>query len=190
MYRGTMLGSRPGLSLLAAVAVVWAMGASGAPAAAIHTETASSGAWHASFTYVARPGSATEPYSGLRLVVTHRGSLVFDAPVVSRLGGTPVGPGGLEGHSSVAFADLNGADPEAVLTLFTGGAHCCFIDQVYDFDHATPRKVLGSTPAPRRALGGRRHAAGSGRRHRPRLTGRRTSAALSSTVTSNGSHTR
>jgi hypothetical protein len=42
---------------------------------------------------------------------------------------------------SVAFSDLSGADPEAVITLSTGGEHCCFIDQVYDFDLASPRKT-------------------------------------------------
>src|SRR5262249_31266167 len=46
-----------------------------------------------------------------------------------------------DGHSSIAFSNLNGADPEVVLTFSTGGAHCCFIDQVYDVDFATPRKT-------------------------------------------------
>jgi hypothetical protein len=135
-----MFGSRPSLSLLAAIA--WTtIGASGAPAATIHAETASSGSWSARFTYVAKSGSLTDPYVDLRLVVRHHGSLVLDAPVESSSGGTSLRPGGLGRRSSIAFDRLNGADPEAVLTLYTGGAHCCFVDQVYDFDFATPRKT-------------------------------------------------
>jgi hypothetical protein len=134
-----MFGSRLGLVLLASIA--WTIGPTSASAATIHTETAASGTWSARFTY-ATSGSPVDRYADLRLTVTHRGSPVLDAPVVSRLpGGSPVGPGGLDGHSSVAFGDLNGAEPEAVLTLYTGGAHCCFIDQVYDFDFSTPRRT-------------------------------------------------
>ncbi|HZE06005.1 MAG TPA: hypothetical protein VE127_12315 [Solirubrobacteraceae bacterium] len=38
-------------------------------------------------------------------------------------------------RSPILVADLEGArEPNVVLGLFTGGAHCCFIDQVFSYD--------------------------------------------------------
>jgi hypothetical protein len=90
-------------------------------------------AWQAKVTYAKSPGSVPT-YSGLRLSVTHLGKLVFDMPVKSSL--FPAGSavvGGLK-PSSVSFRDLNGdGTPELILVLWTGGAHCCYLDQIFDF---------------------------------------------------------
>ena len=42
------------------------------------------------------------------------------------------------GKSSLHVLDLDGnGEPEVVLGLFTGGANCCFIDQVFSYDAGT-----------------------------------------------------
>ena len=81
-------------------------------------------------------------YSGLRLSVVHLGKVVFNMPVKSALfpSGSPNG-GGLK-PSSVSFHDLNGdGTPELVLVLWTGGAHCCYLDQIFDFSHRPAHKT-------------------------------------------------
>ena len=41
----------------------------------------------------------------------------------------------------MSFRDLNGdGTPELLLSLYTGGAHCCSVTQVFDFAGGTPHK--------------------------------------------------
>jgi hypothetical protein len=98
-------------------------------------------AWQAKLTYAKSPGSVTT-YSGLRLTVMHLGKLVLDMPVKSAL--FPSGSGTAVGlkPSSVSFHDLNGdGTPELVLVLWTGGAHCCYLDQIFDFSYRPAHKT-------------------------------------------------
>jgi hypothetical protein len=100
----------------------------------VHTETAVSGVWSARFTYLTASGS-TNRYSDLHLTVLHAGALALDVPVTSALASaSTLGPGGFEQASSIRFYSLVGSSPELVITLFWGGAHCCYVDQVFDFN--------------------------------------------------------
>ena len=97
--------------------------------------------WQAKLTYAKSPGSVTT-YSGLRLTVVHLGKLVFNMPVKSSL--FPAGSSKTVGlkPSSVSFHDLNAdGTPELVLVLWTGGAHCCYLDQIFDFAQKPARKI-------------------------------------------------
>jgi hypothetical protein len=52
----------------------------------------------------------------------------------------PAYPAGYGEKRSLALRDLDGdGEPEAVLDLFWGGAHCCFWSDVYRYDSATYR---------------------------------------------------
>jgi hypothetical protein len=113
----------------------------GAVASSTQAAAAAPGAWQAKLTYAKSQGSVTT-YTGLRLSVVHLGKQVFNMPVKSALfpSGTPKG-GGLK-PSSVSFHDLDGdGTPELVLVLWTGGAHCCYLDQIFDFSHELAHKT-------------------------------------------------
>jgi hypothetical protein len=101
-----------------------------APAAAT-TETASSGPLSATFSYD-QPGDGQ--YTNLSLRIAAGGASV-DVPVESPDCGTYCWPGGVGQRPSVHIRDLDGSGtPEVQLDLFTGGAHCCSIAQVYEPD--------------------------------------------------------
>ena len=79
---------------------------------------------------------------GLRLSVVHLGKRVFDMPVKSSL--FPAGAGTASGlkPSSVSFHDLNAdGTPSFALVLWTGGAHCCYLDQIFDFSYRPAHKT-------------------------------------------------
>jgi hypothetical protein len=98
-------------------------------------------AWQAKLTYAKSPGSVTT-YSGLRLSVVHLGKLVFDMPVKSTLFPSGASAAGGLKPSSVSFHDLNAdGTPELVLVLWTGGAHCCYLDQIFDFSFQPAHKT-------------------------------------------------
>ena len=98
-------------------------------------------AWQAKLTYAKSPGSVTT-YSGLRLSVMHLGKLIFEMPVKSVLFPSGSGPAAGLKPSSVSFHDLDGnGTPELVLVLWTGGAHCCYLDQIFDFSFRPARKT-------------------------------------------------
>jgi hypothetical protein len=124
------------------VAAVISCEASAAIGSTIVRETAASGGWTADFTYV-HNGSAFPSNSSLHLTVLDGSRLVLDEPVISHLRGVDdVQPGGYGGHKSVSFRELDGGgQPELLLSLFTGGAHCCFIQQVFDLVKSPPRKT-------------------------------------------------
>jgi hypothetical protein len=83
----------------------------------------------------ARVGVAGAP-SHLVVSITRNGRVVYSRRVSaagcrSRCRDVAVPPG----KSALHVVDLNGdGEPEVVLGLFTGGANCCFIDQVFSFD--------------------------------------------------------
>jgi hypothetical protein len=98
-------------------------------------------AWQAKLTYAKATGKVAT-YSGLRLLVMHLGKTVFNAPVRSALFPSGSAAGGGLKPSSVSFHDLNGdGTPELVLVLWTGGAHCCYLDQIFDFSRTPASKV-------------------------------------------------
>jgi hypothetical protein len=128
-------------ALVALLAVLCAAGAGAV--AHRRAEHARLGAWRATFSYDRNDGNAGPAYSHLRLAVARRSKQLLDTPVVSsEPGATRLEPASSGRGSSLFFRDLDGdGTPELVLELYTGGAHCCFVDQVFDFGGAHPLKV-------------------------------------------------
>jgi hypothetical protein len=115
----------------------------------------------ASLTGIGQPGKA-------RLVIRRNGKTFYNQPVRSPACGrlclvTALPPG----RKAVKAVDLNSdGQPEVVLGVFSGGAHCCFVDQVFSFDPGTMTYVksehnfLDSDPSIER-LGGKYAFVGS-----------------------------
>jgi hypothetical protein len=75
-------------------------------------------------------------FSALHLQIVRAGQVLYDAPVSSRLCPnpcTPVDPSPHGQSARVLDLEANG-ERDVVLGLYTGGAHCCYVDQVYRFD--------------------------------------------------------
>lgn len=73
-----------------------------------------------------------------RLSITRDGQSYYDEPIRSRFCGADCMVTGVSGPSPVQVADLEGnGQPDVVLGLYTGGAHCCFVDQVFSYDPGT-----------------------------------------------------
>ena len=96
------------------------------------TQTASAGNVTATFTF---HGSAPS-YTGERISITQGGTVLYDQPVVSKLCGQYCAPGAVSGgQSSLHVLDLeHDGQPDVVLDLYSGGAHCCSIEQIFSFD--------------------------------------------------------
>ncbi len=114
-------------------AIVTALVLAAPAAAAPVTETATSGTVTAHFTYE-RTG---RDYSKFHLTIERDGRKLFDRPLPS---GCRSGPCGVvpanrtAGTDSVAVRDVNGdREPDVIVDLFTGGAHCCEVSTVYSF---------------------------------------------------------
>lgn len=124
--------------LLAAAAALCGGVALGASFGVGH-QVANAGDWQASFTFV-KTGSLD--YSNLHLTVVNGSRLVLDQPVTSSLPGVGKQLQPVFYVRALSFRDLNGdGSKELLISLFTGGAHCCSIEQVFDFSGATPRKT-------------------------------------------------
>ncbi|MFZ1993144.1 MAG: hypothetical protein WAU75_03475 [Solirubrobacteraceae bacterium] len=106
-----------------------------APPALATTQTASRGAVTATFTFSGHFPS----YSRLHLRIAQSGSVLYDQPVTSKWCASICGPQATGGKaSSVHVIDLNDiGQPNVVLDLYTGGAHCCSVEQVFTFDPGT-----------------------------------------------------
>ncbi|MHB1209362.1 MAG: hypothetical protein ACYC1I_06600 [Acidimicrobiales bacterium] len=97
--------------------------------------TANSGDLRATFSY-----SGNFPQAkNVRLVITESGKVLYDRPVYSRWCGSRCWPLQLTGHSIVVHvARLQPGTPASViLGLYSGGAHCCSIEQVFSRDART-----------------------------------------------------
>jgi hypothetical protein len=106
-----------------------------APAALATTQTAQSGNVTATFTF-----SGSYPnFNGLRLTIAQGSSVLYDEPVVSKLCGVYCAPASPSGNtSSVHALDLeHNGQPDVLLDLYSGGAHCCWIEQIFSFDPGT-----------------------------------------------------
>jgi hypothetical protein len=101
----------------------------GAPAALASTQTATAGGVTATFTFAGKYPN----YRHERLQIAQGGSVVYDQPVVARLCGTRCAPGSSASASpSVHVIDLEHTGrPDVVLDLFSGGAHCCTVEQIF-----------------------------------------------------------
>ena len=117
------------------IAVVLVVFAALAPAALATTQTASSGAVTATFSYHGHYPN----YSGLHLTIAQSGSVLYDASVKSKACGKFCAPGATGTKaSSVQLVDLDDiGQPNVILNLYTGGAHCCSVAQIFTFDPGT-----------------------------------------------------
>jgi len=111
-----------------------------APAALATTQTAQSGDVTATFTFT---GSYPN-FTGLHLSIAQGTTVFYDQPVVSSVCGkycAPASPSGKE--SSVHVLDLeHDGQPDVLLDIYSGGAHCCWIEQVFSFDPGTMTYVM------------------------------------------------
>ena len=103
------------------------------------TESASSGPVTATLSY--HVGSSGTSFSHLSLRIQRTGAPTFNEAVTSPACGSGCWPGGRfynPPRDSVAVSDLDGdGSPEVVLELYSGGAHCCTVAQIFRFDPAT-----------------------------------------------------
>ena len=121
-----------------------------APAAPATTQTAQSGNVTASFTFQGKFPN----YHGERLEISQGGSLLYDQPVTSPVCGTACAPyTSISGHSALDVVDLeHTGQPDVVLDLYSGGAHCCTVVQIFSFDpgtmtYAETERNFGDPPA-------------------------------------------
>jgi hypothetical protein len=121
------------LSVIVCVATMLSL--LGAPAAMATTQTAQSGNVTATFTF----NGSYPNFTGLQLSIAQGSTVYYDQPVVSKLCGTYCAPGSPSGKtSSVHVLDLeHDGQPDVVLDLYSGGAHCCWIEQIFSFDPGT-----------------------------------------------------
>jgi hypothetical protein len=93
------------------------------------SQSATTGGVTATFTYDASGLQVTNPH--LRIV--RGGQTAYDQPVSANACGSLCGPGAFGAHqSSVRVIRLEpGGQPDVILELFSGGANCCFVDQVF-----------------------------------------------------------
>jgi hypothetical protein len=100
-----------------------------APAAA-ETETASLGTVSATFSYTKVDDFQ---YSGMTVQITRAGVAAFDGVASSPDCATPYcAPGSSVDEQSLHVVDLDGdGEPEVTVDLYTGGAHCCLIAEIF-----------------------------------------------------------
>ena len=82
-------------------------------------------------TYVHNPKSEVSPYSDLRVAITRQGRKLVNALVNDRYCGTYCDPEGLR----VVDVESDG-DPDVLLDLYSGGAHCCNVTEVFRYSTA------------------------------------------------------
>jgi hypothetical protein len=120
-----------------ATAAALALGLLVPAAAHATTETASLGATSATFTYE-KTGDFT--YTGMKVTITRGGVVAYDGVASAPECQDPYcAPFGVVNTSpSLKVADLDGDDePEVLVDLYTGGAHCCVIAEILRFDGTT-----------------------------------------------------
>src|SRR3984885_14611862 len=125
------------------IALVAASGLIAAPAALAKTETAHAGNVTATFTFQGKFPN----YHDQQLRITQGGMVFYNEPVTSTFCGNDCAPlSAISGKSAVALVDLEHNDqPDVVLDLYSGGAHCCTIVQVFSLDPGTMTYVETET---------------------------------------------
>ena len=121
------------LSLLAPAIVLTLALAAAAPAAGrATTQSSRAGGVRATFTFAGSPPKIAK----IRLKIARSGRTLYNEPVTSRFCGKRCDPAVFGRHaSSVRVLDIeHDGQPDVILELFTGGANCCLVDQVFSFD--------------------------------------------------------
>jgi hypothetical protein len=123
----------PRSAALAAVAALAAF----VPGAAAKTETATSGQVTATLSYEHVADSFE--WHDMLLTIARGGAQVLSAdPSFGDCQGPYCSPGGFGERDSVLTQDLDGdGEPEVIVDLYTGGAHCCYVSRFYRWDGTT-----------------------------------------------------
>jgi hypothetical protein len=135
-FRGYNGGVRAAVALAVALGAVLVTTAAAAPRP--HVEHASAGAVEATFTYSYNP--AAFRFTRQHLTIKRDGVASFAALLRKPPGGGfNAQPSGYFTHRrSVSVTDIDGdGEPEVVLDLYWGGAHCCWYSQIYRYVPAT-----------------------------------------------------
>jgi hypothetical protein len=161
-----VLGSgRPRYLLTLNLTIIVAGLALSAALAAANTKTATvsvvSGDTAATLSYLHDSASEVSPYSKLRLSISSDGRRAYAHPVEAILCGSACWPAsGIAANPVLRVADIerNGS-PDVILNLYSGGAHCCYITQVYRYDaalgtYAVSQRDFADAGASLRTLGG------------------------------------
>jgi hypothetical protein len=105
-----------------------------APQALAQTETASSGTVAATLSYDHAEDSFA--YTNMALTISRDGTQVLAAdPTFGDCDSPYCAPGGFGNRDSVLVQDLDAdGEPEVIVDLYTGGAHCCYVSRFYRWD--------------------------------------------------------
>ena len=122
-------------ALVSLVPLTLALASAAGAAPVPHTETADYGPVHAelSYLYDADAFDSTR-FQDVRVRIVRAGTTLVDASVAPRCQGCLAWPAGSASSPSLRALDLDGdGEPEVLIDLYTGGAHCCFYSRVYHF---------------------------------------------------------
>jgi hypothetical protein len=123
-------GWRKALILLVALALALLL--PGRAWASEHVEVAEAGGLSATFEYEQQIGEYNfQTDSNLTLAISRSGSVVYSAPIASRWCVEVKCVPAYEGPDLHIATLEQGQSPVVVLDLYTGGAHCCYISQVF-----------------------------------------------------------
>jgi hypothetical protein len=128
------------LAALAAASATLALAAPGAATRHV-VETATEGNVEAELSYDFK---APYRFTHERLSINRSGAILADMALKPIAGAIDIVPARFFGHRrSVAVRNLDAdAEPEVVLDLYSGGAHCCWYTEVYRYAAATNTYVL------------------------------------------------
>jgi hypothetical protein len=127
-----MAPMRKAVSIAVAVFCLLAPAAASASAT---TQTASAGDVIATLSWRGQSPLVTD----MHLTISQAGTVVYNQPVSSKPCGAYCGPGAASGKSVQVLGLTGNGELEVVLDLYSQGAHCCFIDQVF-----SPSAALGT----------------------------------------------
>jgi hypothetical protein len=95
-------------------------------------------------------------YTDLWLTITRGGQVLYDGapPSVGHCEEPYCYPGGGTERDSVRVRDLDGdGEPEVLLDIFSGGAHCCLWARIFSFDSTRYRSITHNFADPGYRLG-------------------------------------
>jgi hypothetical protein len=124
-------------ALVASLVVVGALGGTAAAAALVpRTETSVSGRVRAELSYLFDPNQPR--FSDVRLRILRDDLVVLDQAVAASCPSCLAVPAGFGETPSIRAADLDAdGEPEVLLDLYSGGAHCCFSTRFFRYAEPT-----------------------------------------------------
>lgn len=129
---------RSSLTIALALAAAFVLSAIALATSQSITQTAQSGQVKASFSFTATTSKGLPTYTNEHLTIARGGATAYSAAVTDPncKPCNPLDPRA-NGHS-VQVSDINHTgEPNVILNLYSGGAHCCEIAQVFTFNSGT-----------------------------------------------------